>query len=183
VRKILSIGFLMFAICIETGSFAQTVQEAPRAEHSQDVWQGLTWGMTKADIFVRLPQARDFPSTANQNVMFFGLPRYDVAGCPAQVVFQFEEGRLTGIGLIFETFGHEFCGGSILDGLNSRYGRSLSDEKTREGGADTRYMHWVSPISQIFYNSISQSLTRPHRKLVSLSVTYRPRSAGAASRL
>lgn len=86
--------------------------------------------MTREEIIARLPGAGDYivEGASNAKFKFFGLPKYDVSGCPARVNLTFQNGRLNGIWLSFDipdkTF--DYCVEFLIYGLNSKYGKPVT---------------------------------------------------------
>lgn len=148
------------------------------------VWQGLSWGMTRQEIVARLPQAKDYSVNVGggKRARFFGIPRYEMAGCRAQVTFILANGGLTHVLLAFETGGrYQHCDDVVIRSLDKSYGRPLSSDRQRRRMVRVRSMHWLTPDAHVDCDAISMVLPPADRALMGLTITFRPATTAVAT--
>lgn len=150
-------------------------------------WEGLSWGMTKQEIAARLPAAReysvDFGNSREEHL--FGIPNYQVAGCPAKLAFQFKNDKLDHITLDFALNDPRSgrCEGEVAQDLTRRYGKPVSFEVQRKDPLHIERGEWLSAAARINYHAMSARIGRDGALPLELSVTYLPRQTGGAGKL
>jgi hypothetical protein len=143
--------------------------------------------MTRHDVATRLPGVRDYSVDLGhgRSARLFGVPSIPVSGCPAKLVLQFKQRKLSNINLDFQLDDAKFatCDEAIARDLRAAYGKPATWEV--EDGRMFRIQRgtWLSPTSEIYFHAISETLSGAKTMLLELSVTYLPRLAAAEGKL
>lgn len=109
-------------------------------------WQGLMWGMSKADIRQVMPTAGEVKEKIGKTERVgFGLPRYPMPGCAARALMDFTpQGGLKTVRVVGTGTVDAACIRAVRKGLADKYGVPASEEKPK-GGMDIHNAVWRRP--------------------------------------
>jgi hypothetical protein len=127
VWKILLLA-LGFASCSAAAGVA--------SERNIDGFQSAKWGMTKEEVR-RAVSAVDYSQKIdNKTIAAFGLPTYDVDGCPFSLSFGFANDRLTSATLLLRDDHQSVCRIKIPTALAAKYGAPGVHESKPTSGSE-----------------------------------------------
>lgn len=119
---------------------------APAPEPMREGWQGLMWGMSRADIRTVMPAATELKETVGRAERAgFGLDSYALPGCAARALMDFTPaGGLRAVRVVAKGNVDAACVRSLRQGLLETYGAPAHEEKPR-GAMDIHNAVWRAP--------------------------------------
>lgn len=149
-----------------------TVADEPETEEG---WQGLRWGMSRADIRSILPAATEIKELVGRTEKAaFGLDSYALPGCTARAIMDFTpSGGLQSVRVQSKGNVDAACIQSIRNGIADKYGMPAHEERPK-GSIDIHNAVWRTPGTVI---SLVSSIDGKGRGL--FQIAYANPTAGA----
>ena len=137
LRKGLIGAALGAGLALSNPSIASGIENIPKMEIEQentsiDGWGKVKWGMTKDEVMVEYPEAKEggcvsvIKASLNMSVPQFGISNYEISGKKYNIAFLFKDDKLNGVNLELKEISPSIYFDELKEKLIEKYNKEIS---------------------------------------------------------